>query len=722
MSPARLFKYIPYVLLVVAVILWGLTFIGWYLEDPGYDVSNTAAGAVVSLLVSIVSWIGAARGDNARKAQNNRRAVIRRVQNEVRDFYSWSIFHTVLRELGRGDIDETVRLPWQLRLQQTHRRPTELFRPGTDLLTIFDKVDGYLMISGGTGSGKTTTLYALAGRLCQRAMDQDGEPIPVVLDLETWLRGKPSIDEWVIKQLQRRYGIKEEIGKLWVESDELVLLLDGLDSIPDGDFHDWKKSIEHFGRERSNTRVVLCSLPDRKRRLPDSWCKVLAIEPLGPEQVSGLLESLGPRGAAFQQAIETSQELRELATSPLFLSLMCATLVNNEFPPTIASSSGEALRRQVLAGYASTRLQNWFRNDDSQLSMTFRRLSYLAGSLVRHNESMFRLENLQTTWLLRDWQKRVYATLKGVGIGVLVAIGIRFIAGLLISQFVVEPGVTVNLGRTLQGIVLLISYGFPLAVVTGIWLGLTTSIAKVDAEVIGPFDATSWSQDGIAGNLKVLSSKPYVKYSFSIGALIGTAAGIALGLQRGDIVFGVLFGLILGPTVAVGLTILMRKLLGRETGIRAAFRNSLTYTIAEDTGRPGEVIWQTTKNELLQSLFVFFAVAGVSLIFRLAYLWLIYGWYLGPFVAILRSVRDGLFFAGLFEVMPLCLKLVGHYSLRAVLSISRLVPWRFVPFLDSAVRHGILRKVGSGYTFVHPQLRELFASSEDAAQTLGSAL
>lgn len=549
-------------------------------------------------------------------------------------------------------------------------------------------------------------------------MEHDGEPIPVVLDLETWLRGKPSIEEWVVDQLQRKYLIDKKIGKLWIESDELVLLLDGLDSVPDEDFPDLKKGIGHFGRERSNTRVVLCSLPDRKRRLPESWCKVLAIEPLSHEQVSDLLVLLGPRGAEVQQAIGTSQEVRELATSPLFLSLICATVVNYGLQLAIPSASVEELRQQVLAGYANTRLQNWFRNDDKQQPLNFRWLCYLAGSLVRHNESLFRLENLQTTWLQAEWQKRVYAALKGVGIGILVAIGVRFIAGLLINQFFLELGATVNLGRTLQGILTLILYGLPLAVVTGVYLGLTVSTAKVDADVIGPFDAISWSPDGISGGLKVLSSKPYVTYSFSFGAIVGTATGIVLGLQREDMVFGVLLGLILGPTVAVGFAILLRRLLGRETGIRESFRNSLAYTTSEGTGRPGEGIWQTTKNGLLRSLIVFFAVAGGSLILRLAYLWLIYGWYLGPYVAMLRSLRDGLFFAGLFELLPLCSKLGRHYSLRAALAISHLTPWRFVPFLDSAVRHGILRKVGSGYAFVHPQLRELFASSEEDTQPL----
>lgn len=716
MSQGKTLQYITRFLFVITMLLAGLTAFGLYREDPGYNVLYTLASTLLSALGTILSWIK--ERDYTRKAQNNRRPIIRKVQNEIRDFRISSIFQVVLRELGRDDEDELFRLPWQLRLYHAHGRPHELVRPGADLLTIFDRVDRYLIINGEIGAGKTTTLYALADRLCQRAMEQDGEPIPVVLDLETWLRGKPSIEEWVVEQLWRKYGIDRETGKLWIENDELALLLDGLDSVVNEDFLGLKKGIEHFRRERGSARVVFCSLPDRKQRLPESWCKTLVIEPLSHEQVSGILGSLGPRGAEVQQAIDTSQEVRELATSPLFLSLICAAVVNHGVKFVITSSSVDELRRQVLADYVSTRLQNWFRNNDRQQHLIYRWLCYLAGSLVRHNESLFRLENLQTTWLQAEWQKRVYAALKGVGIGILIAIGVRFIAGLLITQFVLEPGATVNLARTLQGIFPLILYGLPLAAVTGILFGLTVSIAKVDAEFIGPFDAIDWSPDGIVGGLKVLSSKPYMTYSFSIGAIIGTVAGLVLGRQREDIVFGVLLGLILGPTVAVGFTVLLRRLFGREVGIRDAFRNSLAYTTTEGTGRPGEGIWQTTRNGLLRSLIVFFTVAGVSLTFRLAYLWLIYGWYMGPFVAILRSLRDGFFFAGLFEVLPLSSKLVCHYSLRAALAISRLTPWRFVQFLDSAVRYGILRKVGSGYAFVHPQLRELFASSEKGAQPL----
>ena len=42
-------------------------------------------------------------------------------------------------------------------------------------------------------------------------------------------------------------------------------------------------------------------------------------------------------------------------------------------------------------------------------------------------------------------------------------------------------------------------------------------------------------------------------------------------------------------------------------------------------------------------------------------------------------------------------------------------PWNYVAFLDSCAERILLRKVGSGYIFVHRLLLEYFASLDESA-------
>ena len=61
-----------------------------------------------------------------------------------------------------------------------------------------------------------------------------------------------------------------------------------------------------------------------------------------------------------------------------------------------------------------------------------------------------------------------------------------------------------------------------------------------------------------------------------------------------------------------------------------------------------------------------------------------------------------------------------HYVLRYLLWRTGSVPWHYVPFLDYAAEHILLRKVGGGYIFIHRLLLEYFASL-DSTPTLDEA-
>ncbi|HNE06320.1 MAG TPA: hypothetical protein PLT08_17470, partial [Anaerolineales bacterium] len=61
---------------------------------------------------------------------------------------------------------------------------------------------------------------------------------------------------------------------------------------------------------------------------------------------------------------------------------------------------------------------------------------------------------------------------------------------------------------------------------------------------------------------------------------------------------------------------------------------------------------------------------------------------------------------------------INHYSLRLVLSLTNLLPWRLVPFLDHCIDLIFLRRVGSGYIFIHRLLMEHFAEMYTEAKSI----
>ncbi|PSO64750.1 MAG: hypothetical protein BRC38_10765 [Cyanobacteria bacterium QH_6_48_35] len=53
---------------------------------------------------------------------------------------------------------------------------------------------------------------------------------------------------------------------------------------------------------------------------------------------------------------------------------------------------------------------------------------------------------------------------------------------------------------------------------------------------------------------------------------------------------------------------------------------------------------------------------------------------------------------------------IEHFTLRLVLCCTGKIPWNYARFVDYATECSFLHKVGSGYIFVHRQLREHFAA------------
>lgn len=56
-------------------------------------------------------------------------------------------------------------------------------------------------------------------------------PIPVVFNLSSWAQRRQPLTAWLIEELEAKYQIPRKISPGWINTDQILPLLDGLDEM-----------------------------------------------------------------------------------------------------------------------------------------------------------------------------------------------------------------------------------------------------------------------------------------------------------------------------------------------------------------------------------------------------------------------------------------------------------------------------------------------------------
>ncbi|MEL7072394.1 MAG: NACHT domain-containing protein, partial [Cyanobacteria bacterium J06581_3] len=115
-----------------------------------------------------------------------------------------------------------------------------------------------LLILGEPGAGKTTTLLTLARDLISQTDER--HRIPAIFNLSSWTGGE--IAPWLVSELNSKYQIPKNIGTSWVEEQQLLLLLDGLDEVRLDRRKDCAIAINQFHQDYGPELVVCCRIKD----------------------------------------------------------------------------------------------------------------------------------------------------------------------------------------------------------------------------------------------------------------------------------------------------------------------------------------------------------------------------------------------------------------------------------------------------------------------------
>jgi hypothetical protein len=297
---------------------------------------------------------------------NNRPKALSEIQSYINSRLVNSLSRLARITLNMDDASELITKPEHLIVQSS--TGVGVSEPRRDIMRTFTDYDESILILGAPGSGKSTTLLELAQQLCDRAIADTDQAMPIVLELARWaarimpptpphagsaqndhdlrdLHGQPQralasrrqatktegglgrdieFSEWLLREMNRQYHIPRRVGEQWLRDRKIILLLDGLDEMPTSVRDECVKSINKFQDtfDLPGTAIT-CRLEDYRNIASQLTLQgAVKIRPLTRAQIGHYLDAAGDRLRGVRTALDADRTLWELLDSPLMLSIM----------------------------------------------------------------------------------------------------------------------------------------------------------------------------------------------------------------------------------------------------------------------------------------------------------------------------------------------------------------------------------------------------------------
>ncbi len=345
--------------------------------------------------------------------QRNREKLLNTVKTKVLQLRLQSLHHAVIINLVRQQPPQQLKRSWDLEVK-VGKRPIFQLPAKVNIMQVFDRMKGKLLLLGNPGGGKTTTLLELARRLVIRAEKEEKTSIPVLLDLSTWQNNNQEISDWLVDQLKFKYNIPKKVTINWLENQQLLPLIDGFDQISPELSEHCLEGINKFSVDFQPKHLVVCSSFAAYKNCHNKLRVNAAVllQPLKNSQIRDYL--LVARSRELWNYIQDEPELLNLAKTPLMLSMM--TLAYEEI--LIAAwrriTSKHGREKYLLNAYIRSQLggetnYKWYSRGQEPLPEQTRRwLAWLAQRMAAENIQEFRIEKLQSSWLDPNGELQTY--------------------------------------------------------------------------------------------------------------------------------------------------------------------------------------------------------------------------------------------------------------------------------------------------------------------------
>ena len=657
---------------------------------------NAQAGANIGRVIGVQMINYNAVLTRSPQEQRNRRAMLQKVEDAwIKGVLEQSLYHIARIELGMElDLDAVVR-PWDVIIQRPEQ-VDETIPSGQPAIELFEKLGKSMLILGTPGTGKTTVLLELTRDLVACARQDEVMQIPVVFNLSTWSAKREPIATWLKTELQERYTVPSKIATEWIDFQEVIPLLDGLDEVTSDYREECADAINLFRQQGHGlVPLVVCSrVADYKtisKKL--SLNGAIVIQPLNRIQVDRFLLKAGSLLEQVRFVLSNDDRIYEFLDTPLMLSIIALTYRGQDLKNVQTLLSIQYHYTVLFDDYIKAMFRRKNGNNDGLIYTPKTVLSWivwLARQMVMRDLTVYYIERMQPDWLNSLVQKRlvVWGTL-------LLITFIGFCAGMLLG-FVSDL-----LGMSI-GINIVFGY-FPvitLAMVTASFVGYDNEIRLVET--------SRWSWPDLRKELR-----PIIQYGLAFGMLTGITGLIVISSALGANIGFFLSAIITGATIAfVAPGVMLLK----------GFSNN----VLDIRIRPNEGFWRSLRSSVLIGLMtgciggvlgILFVLSTYGMIVDLLSLYPAFNqvdWQKTLFLSVTM--------AGLYTSLPFTLifgfqrggrACLQHILLRLLIGANNYMPFNCVPFLDFCVNRVFLRRVGGGYIFIHRLLMEYFASLTD---------
>lgn len=630
--------------------------------------------------------------------QRNRLQMLKRVRLDWIDgVLKQSLYQVARIELGLQITSDAVELPLKA-IVQTPDRPPSVIPKGAAINQVFDDHGAALLILGAPGTGKTTLLLELAEQLLNRAEHDDSQPIPVVFNLSSWAVRRQPLSRWLISELNERNDVPNRLAKQWVESEQIIPLLDGLDEVAVDQRQPCVKAINDFRRDHGLLPIVVCSrITDYeavgiKLRLRNA----IIVQSLSRPEVEHYLRLVGEPLQALRAAIEKDPSIWEILETPLMLWV--AMLGYHDTSVEWRASTLEQRRGQLFRDFVNAMLHRRSEDQRYNLNEILPWLCWLAAGLRQNEQTVFYLENLSEKWLrtrLQKWLSKTGMVAASAFCGGAIAGLIDWIIAVLIFWLIPHLGPHSDRIRySFGGITLCEDVAFK-----NIWNEQRLLIDVTLGLIVGLF----------SGGVGIcIELKPPEKIQIRLSGMSNRVRRARRAGLTAWLISGLIICAIWMPIESDLIELILALIVGFFMSLPFGLLPLFSGEDLESRRIPNQGTRRSVNFALIAGLFYGLPLGLASGLFvaLLDPCW--------PWGGLLRALRAG-FSIGLLP--GLLGWLVGgglfalrHFVLRVVLWKNRLAPLQYVRFLEYAVERLFLRRVGGGYIFVHRMLMEYFAS------------
>lgn len=546
-----------------------------------------------------------------------------------------------------------------------------------------------LLILGEPGTGKTVSLLKLAERLIKKTEEDLSLPIPVVFNLSSWAIKRKSIADWLVEELWDKYKFPKALSKQWIEQEELILLLDGLDEVKAEYRNDCVKALNKFLNKHGITETVVCCRVQDYEVLSEqlSLRNAICIQPLSSEYINWYLDDIGEPLLALKQLLQRDKELEEFARTPLIFNVMSIVYQNYSLEKLEEEMSVKEKRYERLF---NSYIQQMFKRKKSSLSKkdyknkTIHYLAWLAKLLKKEEQIIFFIEKMQSSLLLSYGNKIKYIIINLIFM--LIIVGITQIFIFWIS--------TILIGGFDFFLELLIGI---LSTILMIFFTITIEISKK----IILFEEIIWSWKKAKSKIYFALGNQYMIMVKTLAVTLGVIVLWGLFQSYYWYIFMSVILSTIGNMISYLLVLIVLILsVGLIQGIEIKEVSKRTY--------PNQGIWSSLRNSIKMTLIgCFIAVPNLILFLSICIEWPTYGFSNEKLIV---GLLYGLIIGVYFGIHQGFYTAIQHFNLRRILYTKGDIPWNYSKFLDYTTESLFTQKVGGGFIFIHRMLMEHFAN------------